>query len=198
MQIFRGEYPNPQFERSDWQSLNGEWDFGFKKAVREYKFSSDESMAADICKSNNYTRKINVPFCIESKLSGIGYTDFANRVWYRKMVIIHKKNNRVFLHIGAADYLTTVLVNGKYAGRHKGGYTSFHFDITELVNDGENEIFILCEDCVENPLVIRGKQSERKESHNCDYTRTTGIWQSVYLEFTPENYIKNFFKKILN
>ena len=192
MQAFRSEYPNPQFERLNWQNLNGEWDFGFKKAARGFKFSVDEKTAVDIYKSNSYTHKINVPFCIESKLSGIGCTDFVNIVWYRKKAVIHKNSDRVFLHIGAADYLTTVLVNGKFAGRHKGGYTSFKFDITALVNDGENEIFILCEDCVKNPLVIRGKQSERKKSHDCDYTRTTGIWQSVYLEFTPQSYIKNF------
>lgn len=192
MQDFRSEYPNPQFERSNWLNLNGEWDFGFKKAARGFKFSEDEKTAVELYKSNSYTHKINVPFCIESKLSGIGCTDFVNMVWYRKKLAIHKDNNRVFLHIGAADYLTTVLVNGKSAGRHTGGYTSFRFDITELVCDGENEIFILCEDCVKNPFVIRGKQSERKKSHDCDYTRTTGIWQSVYLEFTPQNYIKNF------
>ncbi|MCM1115020.1 MAG: beta-galactosidase [Clostridium sp.] len=191
MHIYRNEYPNPQFERPNWQTLNGEWDFGFQKAIRGYKFSADENTAIDIYNKNNYTHKINVPFCIESTLSGIGYTDFVNMVWYRKRVMIDKGDNRVFLHIGAADYLTTVLVNGKPAGRHKGGYTSFQFDITALVSDGENEIFILCEDCVNNPMVIRGKQSERKKSHDCDYTRTTGIWQSVYIEYTPQSYIKN-------
>lgn len=84
MQVFRSEYPNPQFERFNWQNLNGEWDFGFKKAARGFKFSVDEKTAVDIYKSNSYTHKINVPFCIESKLSGIGYTDFVNMVWYRK------------------------------------------------------------------------------------------------------------------
>lgn len=192
MKLYRTEYPNPQFERSDWQSLNGEWDFGFKKAVKRFKFSTDEERAVDIYNRGTFSHKINVPFCIESKLSGIGYTDFVNMVWYRKKVFIKKDDKRIFLHIGAADYLTTVLVNGKLAGRHTGGYTSFQFEITEVIKDGENEIFILCEDCVNNPLVIRGKQSERKKSHGCDYTRTTGIWQSVYLEFTPQNYIKNF------
>lgn len=188
----RKEYPNPQFERKSWQNLNGEWDFGFKKAVHGFKFSEDEKRAEEIYKKNIYTHKINVPFCIESSLSGIGYTDFVNLVWYRKKVTVNKNGGRIFLNIGAADYLTTVLINGKFAGRHKGGYTSFKFDITDLAENGENEIFILCEDCVKNPLVIRGKQSERKKSHNCDYTRTTGIWQTVYLEYTPENYIKSF------
>lgn len=192
MKTYRTEYPNPQFERKNWQSLNGEWDFGFKKAARGFKFSDSAQTAIDIYHKNSYSHKIQVPFCIESKLSGVGYTDFVHRVWYRKKVWIDKKGHRVFLHIGAADYLTTVLVNGKAAGRHKGGYTAFQFEITDLVCDGENELFILCEDCVSDPLVSRGKQSERKKSHGCDYTRTTGIWQSVYLEFTPQNYIKDF------
>lgn len=191
MKTYRNEYPNPQFERENWQSLNGQWDFGFKKATAGFKFSSNENTAVKIRKNNDFPLTINVPFCIESRLSGIGYTDFVNMVWYRKKVNISKNGKRVFLHIGAADYLTTVLINGEPAGRHKGGYTSFSFEITELVTDGENEIFILCEDSVKNPAVMRGKQSERKKSHGCDYTRTTGIWQSVYLEYVPLDYIKS-------
>ena len=173
MRVYRTEHPNPQFKRENLVNLNGEWDFGFEKANSDFNFSEDESRAARIQAINIYTRKINVPFCVESALSGIGHTDFVNLAWYRKKVNIVKNENRVFLHIGAADYLTTVLVNSKPAGRHKGGYTSFSFDITELCEDGENEIFILCEDSVKNPLVMRGKQSEEKESHGCDYTRTT-------------------------
>ena len=192
MNIYRQEHPNPQFERSQWQNLNGEWDFGFKKTAVGFKFSKDERRALKYHNKNYYPYKINIPFCIESELSGIGNTDFVNLTWYRKKVNIHKNGKRIFLHIGAADYLTTVLVNGKSAGRHSGGYTSFKFDITDLVADGENEIFILCEDDVKNPLVCRGKQSEQKKSHDCDYTRTTGIWQTVYLEYTPQEYIENF------
>lgn len=192
MNIYRQEHPNPQFERSQWQNLNGEWDFGLKKAAVGFKFSDDERRAVKYHNENHYPYKINVPFCVESKLSGIGNTDFVNLAWYRKKVNIHKNGGRIFLHIGAADYLTTVLVNAKPAGRHSGGYTSFNFDITDLAVDGENEIFILCEDDVKNPLVCRGKQSEQKKSHDCDYTRTTGIWQTVYLEYTPQEYIENF------
>lgn len=192
MNIYKTEHPNPQFMRKNWVNLNGEWDFGFEKAKSGFKFSADESTALKIYGENCYEYKINVPFCIESVLSNIGYTDFVNRVWYRKRVEIRKNDFRVFLHIGAADYLTTVLVNSVPAGRHKGGYTSFSFDITDYVQNGENEIFILCEDNVKAPLVMRGKQSERKESHDCDYTRTTGIWQSVYIEYVPSSYIKSF------
>lgn len=191
MHVYRKEHPNPQFERLNWKNLNGEWDVGFKKVPVGFKLSTDESVALSYYNKNEYPCRINVPFCIESALSGIKNTDFVNLVWYRKKVDIHKTDGRIFLHIGAADYLTTVLVNSKPAGRHKGGYTSFKFDITDLAVDGENEIFIFCEDDVKNPLVSRGKQSEQKKSHDCDYTRTTGIWQTVYLEYTPQEYIKN-------
>lgn len=192
MNIYKTEHPNPQFKRENWVNLNGEWDFGFEKAKAGFKFSTDESRALKIYGENRYEYKINVPFCIESALSNIGYTNFVNLVWYRKKVEINKNDGRIFLHIGAADYLTTVLVNSKPAGRHKGGYASFSFDITDYVVKGENEIFILCEDNVKSPLVMRGKQCEQRKSHACDYTRTTGIWQTVYLEYVPNNYIKNF------
>ena len=185
-------HPNHQFERKNFISLNGKWDFGFKKSERGFKFSEDFEKAIEVYNADDYNYQINVPFCVESVLSGIGYTGFINMVWYRKKISIKKDDKRIFLHIGAADNLTSVLVNGKPVGRHKGGYTSFKFDITDFVNDGENEIFILCEDDVKNPYVIRGKQSEKLKSHGCDYTRTTGIWQNVWLEYTPQSYIENF------
>ncbi len=192
MNIKMAKHSNPQFQRENFQNLDGKWDFGFQKAKFGFKFSTDEKRAVEIRDKKTYTHKINVPFCVESELSGIQYKDFINMVWYRRTTLIKKDGNRVFLCLGAADHLTTVLVNGELAGRHKGGYTSFKFDITDLIVDGENEIFVLCEDDVKNPFVIRGKQSEWKKSHACDYTRTTGIWQSVYIEYVPENYVKNF------
>ena len=90
MMSYRQEYPNPQFERKNWQNLNGEWDFGFKKSERGFSFSTDENRAIDVHKNSKYPYKINVPFCMESTLSGIGYTDFVNMVWYRKSVLIKK------------------------------------------------------------------------------------------------------------
>ncbi len=192
MNIKMAKHPNPQFERKEIEILDGVWDFGFQKAKVGFKFSTDDKKAVEIKNSNIFTHKINVPFCVESELSGIQYKDFINMVWYKKTVEIKKNGNRVFLCFGAADHLTTVLVNGKLAGRHKGGYTSFRFDITDISVEGENEIFVLCEDDVKNPFVIRGKQSEWKKSHGCDYTRTTGIWQSVYLEYVPETCVEKF------
>ena len=185
-------HPNPIFERDNWQSLNGEWDFGFsKKADKNYKFLTEEKIL-DFYKQSVFTHKINVPFCIESALSGIGYTGFLNRVWYKKRIHITSNGNRVFLHIGAADYKTTVILNGEIAGSHKGGYTPMCFDITEFAVDGENELYILCEDNTRDSLIAGGKQSDRKNSYACSYTRTTGIWQSVYVEYAPFDYVKNF------
>lgn len=185
-------HPNPIFERDNWQSLNGEWDFGFsKKADKNYKFLTEEKIL-EFYKQSVFTHKINVPFCIESALSGIGYTGFLNRVWYKKRIHITSNGNRVFLHIGAADYKTTVILNGEIAGSHKGGYTPMCFDITEFAVDGENELYILCEDNTRDSLIAGGKQSDRKNSYACSYTRTTGIWQSVYVEYVPFDYVKNF------
>ena len=185
-------HPNPIFERDNWQSLNGEWDFGFsKKADKNYKFLTEEQIL-EFYKQSVFTHKINVPFCIESALSGIGYTGFLNSVWYKKRIHITSNGNRVFLHIGAADYKTTVVLNGEIAGSHKGGYTPMCFDITEFAVDGENELYILCEDNTRDSLIAGGKQSDRKNSYACSYTRTTGIWQSVYVEYVPFDYVKNF------
>ena len=191
MDIF-SNHPNPLFEHEKWQSLNGQWDFGFTRAKSGFIFSKNEMKAVRIRSTADYPYKINVPFCVESELSGIGYTDFINAVWYRKTVDINAGDDLVYLNIGAADYITTVLINGKSAGRHKGGYTSFRFNITDLIKNGENEIFILCEDNVKDPLVPAGKQSDRKNSYACSYTRTTGIWGNIYLEYVPKEHIKNF------
>ncbi|MCR5207118.1 MAG: beta-galactosidase [Eubacterium sp.] len=189
------QHPNPQFEREAFVLLNGEWKFDYTKAVRSGKTlskDSGEAVAAREALKNGYRYTINVPFCIQSCLSGIGETGFIATAVYKKTVNIAKNGRRVFLNIGAADYLTTVLVNGKPCARHRGGYTPIRAEITDFVTDGDNEIFIYCEDNEKSPYICRGKQSEKLKSHGCDYTRTTGIWQSVYLEYTPASYIKNF------
>ena len=114
-------------------------------------------------------------------------------VWYRRTVELKafQLEKRAVLHFGAADYKTVAYINGQKAGEHAGGYVSFCFDITPFVREGENEIVVYCEDNTRDPMIPRGKQSEEFYSHGCDYTRTTGIWQTVWLEFTPETYIKS-------
>lgn len=184
--IPRPEYPNPQFERSDWINLNGEWQFEMDqgRSGRERELYKAESLSG----------KILVPFCPESELSGVGYTDFISAVWYRRTVNIpeEKLTGRVFLHFGAVDYEAFVYVNGKLAGSHRGGYIHFSLDITDYVKAGENVIVVCAEDDSRDPLIPSGKQSFLYASKGCHYTRTTGIWQTVWLEFTPKSYIKNF------
>lgn len=186
MTIPRSEHPDPQFQRKDWLNLNGEWDF-------EFDFGNS-GLRAGVLEKDEWSRKINVPFCPESKLSGIEYTDFIAAVWYRKSVTVTEAQleSRVLIHFGAVDYETYLYVNGEEAGYHKGGYTSFTFDITEFLTAGENVIAVNARDDVRDPLVPRGKQSELYNSHGCDYTRTTGIWQTVWLEFVPKAYVKSF------
>lgn len=186
--ISRKEFPNPQFERESWRNLNGEWDFTIDMAKTGKERGLEKPNAKD------YDRTINLPFCPESSLSGIGNTDFMFAVWYRRTVSISEgeAKGRVILHIGACDWLTELFVNGNSVGTHFGGYSSFSFDITEYVNVGDNNIVIYAEDDMTSGKQACGKQSIKLRSYACSYTRTTGIWQTVWLEFIPDSYIKNF------
>ena len=184
MSIPRAEHPKPQFERKDWMNLNGKWDFCYDNGRSGIARKVYE-------KKEEFNMQITVPFCVESSLSGIANKDFMYGVWYRKEVTIPEEyaGKRTVLHIGAADFKTYVFVNGKEVGTHEGGYVSFKFDITAFLQEGENVIAIYCEDDTRDPRIPRGKQSEEYYSHGCDYTRTTGIWQTVWLEFTEKEYI---------
>ena len=183
--IPRPEHPNPQFQRRDWMNLNGKWSFKIDK--------SKSGLAKKYYQpQTKFDRTINVPFCPESVLSGIEYKDFMDAVWYSREFTIPEKYSglRTILHFGAVDYKATVYINGKEVGTHTGGYISFEFDITDYITDGKNVLTVYAEDDTRNPLQPRGKQSEEFYSHGCDYTRTTGIWQTVWLEFVPESRIK--------
>lgn len=170
--MYRPEYPRPSFVRENWINLNGIWDF-------------------EIGNDNVFDKVIEVPFCPESALSGIGHKDFMYDLQYRKTVEITAEQlaGSVVINFGAVDYECTLFVNGKNAGYHKGGYISFSFDITEYLVKGENELVLSVKDDTKNPAIPMGKQSDRFESYGCSYTRTTGIWQTVWLEFTGKTYI---------
>lgn len=185
MNIYRQEHPNPQFERKSWTNLNGEWEFEI-----DYGNSGIER---EFYKREKLNGKIIVPFCPESELSGVGHKDFMAAIWYRRMFRLtgQQLSGRVILHFGAVDYEAVVYVNQKEVGRHFGGYTSFSFDITDFVADGENVLTVCAIDDIRSPYQSRGKQSEMYHSHFCEYTRTSGIWQTVWLEYIPENYIKS-------
>ena len=184
--IPRNEHPNPNFKRNDYIILNGQWDFEL-----DLGNSGKERNLFDI--DAQFSKKINVPFCPESELSGVGYKDFMAAVWYKKTVEItdEQLNGKAFIVFGAVDFHASVYVNGELAGEHFGGYTSFRIDATKFLKVGENTITVCAQDDTRSVLQARGKQSELFYSHSCDYTRTTGIWQTVYMEFCPENYIKS-------
>ena len=184
--IPRNEYPRPQMVRSGWKNLNGEWQFQFDhgRSGRELGMHRYEKLE----------RTITVPFCVESKLSGVMYKDFIGAVWYRRSFELTQQEltGRCLLHFEAVNYMAQVWVNDKQVGVHKGGYSPFSFDVTHLARAGENTVVVYVENDVRNPMQPRGKQSEMHWSHGCDYTRNSGIWQTVWLEFVPETYIESY------
>lgn len=181
--IPRPEHPRPQFFRENWRNLNGTWDFDFDFA--------DSKKHQGWAEKYDYPQKILVPFCPESELSGIGYTDYMNAVWYHRSFDVSAQElaGRVLIHFGAVDYKTEVFINGKSVGDHIGGYISFCFDITEMLVEGENHVVVYASDHIRTHKQPSGKQSYEYASKGCYYTRTTGIWQTVWLEFVPETYL---------
>ena len=173
----RPEYPRPQFERAGWVNLNGEWtcsfDFGGSGMEREFY------------KSNGFDKKITVPFCPESKLSGIGYTDFINHFWYQRPITIPQEwsGKNILLNFGAVYYKSEVYIDGVLANRHFGGTSSFAVDITSLVKPGQtHSLVVYVESNVRGAKQAAGKQNLQYASYGCNYTRTTGIWQTVWME----------------
>lgn len=168
----RTEHPRPDFVREDWVSLNGEWEFSFDKPV--------------------FDQRIQVPFAYQSQMSGIGSAEEHEEVWYRRSFWADGeklKSRRLLLNFGAVDYEARVRINGKFAGSHRGGHTPFCLDITELAEAGENMLEVYVRDGQETDKP-RGKQSWTGEPFGCWYTPTTGIWQSVWLEYAGETYIR--------
>lgn len=182
----RPEHPRPDRQRDDqhWLSLNGRWEFEIDRSA-----SGEERGCAS---GRGLEGEIIVPFCPESQLSGVGERDFMNCVWYRRRISVPERwaGRRILLHFGACDYATTVWVNGKRLGAHEGGYTPFTFELTGLLEGrGEDELVVRALDDSRLPGVPRGKQSPRYESYGCLYTRTTGIWQTVWLEAVPRTFV---------
>ena len=179
----RCDYPRPMWERGEWYSLNGEWEFAF-----DFGISGEER---DMFIDGEFTHKIKVPFCPESELSGLGYRDFMPAVWYRKKFTLPKLDGkRAVIHFGAVDYESKVWINGKLCGTHKGGYCAFEYDITDKLVDGENTVVVLAKDDNRSWRQPRGKQCLAYKSRVCSYTRTTGIWQTVWIEILPDLYLE--------
>lgn len=185
-EAMRLEYPRPQMVRDAYVNLNGVWEFEIDagRSGKEREFY----------KRDNLNQFIHVPFCPESRLSGVEHTDFMECVWYRREIEIPKEWNekRVLLHFGAVDYAATVYVNGKEVGTHRGGYTPFSFDITDFLNRDDKNVVMLCaEDNVRSFRQPGGKQCNKYASWGCSYTRTTGIWQTVWMEAVDKAHVCN-------
>jgi beta-galactosidase/beta-glucuronidase len=175
--IPRPEHPRPQFERKDWINLNGTWTFTFDPGKSGHQRGLEESKGFD--------RDIQVPFCPESKLSGVQHVDFIERMWYHRVIEIPSSwdGRRVLLHFGGVDYACEVYIDGVLVERHWGGSAPFTYDITRFVKAGSKHHLVLqVRDDMQQRIQPLGKQSAHFKSHGCVYTRTTGIWQTVWLE----------------
>ena len=183
--IPRPEYPRPQFVRPGWMNLNGIWQFEIDHGA--------SGRARGLVEKEELNSRILVPFCPESDLSGVGYKDFMLAVWYRRTFTLPREamGKRVFLHFGAVDYKCEAWVNGQSVGVHEGGYASFAFEITSVLKEGENTLVICADDDQRHGRQPYGKQCYDYHSCGCSYTRTTGIWQTVWLEWVPEVFIKS-------
>ncbi len=179
----RPEYPRPQFRRQDWTNLNGEWRFAFDDGDVGRAEGWQNVTPAGL-EGARFDRAIAVPFCYQSNLSGIGETDFHDVVWYAR-TFGHPPggdDERLLLHFGAVDYRATVWVNGTHVASHEGGHTPFSADVRFALGEGENVLVVRAEDPSRDATIPRGKQYWKERSEGIFYTRTTGIWQTVWLE----------------
>jgi hypothetical protein len=181
----RPEHPRPDAFRENWVTLNGEWQFEID--------AKGDGEARGLKSGKDLDAKIVVPFCPESKLSGIGHYGLMKNVWYRRPfeVPAAMKGKRVRLHFGGVDYRAWVWVNGQLVGEHSGGNVAFSFDITKLLRDGPNELVVRAFDDTTSGCQPTGKQTHNV-SEGCVYTRTTGIWQPVWLEAVGSSFVESF------
>lgn len=178
----RAEYPRPQFERSEWQNLNGDWTY----ALDLVKSGVEAGWAA----SKGFQDHITVPFCPESRLSGVEHKDFIPAMWYHRTIAMPQawQGKHVILHFGAVDYRSRVFIDGKAVTEHFGGSSSFEVDITREVADGrQHDLVVYVQDDLRSHQQAAGKQSRQLNSYGCMYTRVTGIWQTVWLEAVAQN-----------
>lgn len=175
--IPRPEYPRPQFERTEWINLNGTWTYEFDL--------SNSGKNRKLFEAKSFNNTITVPFCPESKLSGVSYTDFINQMWYQRSLSIPAEwqGKKILLNFGAVDYFAEIFIDGEFVGNHCGGSSSFSIDLTQSVKPGQtHNLVVFVIDDIRSGAQAVGKQSPQVSSFACFYTRVTGIWQTVWLE----------------
>lgn len=173
------DYPRPQMQRDEWMNLNGKWDYIAGKDIADATTATQPP-------SFDKAEKINVPYPPESYLSGIQKKQEIN-MWYKRTFTLPASYNgkHVLLNFDASDYQTTVFINNKKAGTHIGGYDAFSFDITSYLQNGSNTIVVGVQDKND------GRSVSGKNGPRGDYTFTSGIWQTVWLEPVSTNYIQS-------
>ncbi|MFI7068028.1 glycoside hydrolase family 2 protein [Kribbella sp. NPDC050124] len=178
----RPEHPRPQFVRPEWLNLNGEWQFEIDQA--------DTGLERGV-RDRELQQRIVVPFAPESKLSGIENVDFLEAVWYRTTVTIPADwtGKDAVLHFQAVDQDATVWVNGVEVVRHRGGFTPFSANLRDVARPGEEALVVVRARDTRQGVQARGKQTSVYFNHGCLYTRTTGIWQTVWLEAVPTTHL---------
>jgi hypothetical protein len=173
-------HPRPQLVRSHWQNLNGLWKFAY----------DDEGKCIQPSDLKQWTHLIEVPFAPESTRSGIGDTNFHPNCWYEREFSTPEVDGRLLLHFGAVDYRARVWVNDKYIAEHEGGYTNFSLDITHALNDsGTTKVTVWAQDDPQDLAKPRGKQDWQLKPHSIWYPRTSGIWQTVWVERVGKTYL---------
>lgn len=176
------EYPRPQLVRDQWLNLNGKWRFCYDDDGR-YKMPEGVP---------EWTHEITVPFAPETEMSGIGDTGFHRVCWYERDFELAPGSARTILHFGAVDYACRVWVNGQLVAEHEGGHTPFAADITAAMKaDGRQTVTLWVEDDPADLAKPRGKQDWLLEPHSIWYPRTTGIWQTVWVEQVSPTYIQS-------
>lgn len=173
----KAEYPRPQFERQEWVNLNGEWTYNI-----DY---TGVGLEREYYKSAGFDGKITVPFCPESKLSGVEHKDFIEHLWYQRKLSIPSnwEGKKILLNFGAVYYRADIYLDGKFVTRHFGGSSSFSVDMTPYVKaGGDHNLVVYVHSDLRSLKQTAGKQCLRDKSYGCNYTRTTGIWQTVWME----------------
>lgn len=176
MSVPRSEYPRPQFRRQEWLCLNGEWQF---------EIDAGDSGEARGMVGLELNGSIRVPFCPESELSGVGNTDYLNAVWCRRKIAVPAEwaGRRVLLHFQAVDDEATVWLDGRRVAWHRGGWTPFRADLGDV--GGRTVTVVVRARDNHREAKAQGKQSIQYDNRGCRYTRTTGIWQTVWMEPVP-------------
>ena len=190
----RPEYPRPQLRRGRWHSLNGTWSFAYDDNDRGRARGWQHLRAHDLDSGGGpLTHRIVVPFCPQSPLSGIGDASFHDVVWYARTFIGPRRSDRerVVLHFGAVDYRAAVWVNGQLVATHEGGHTPFAADITDVLSATDNVLVVRAEDPGSDPTIPRGKQDWHQHPSHTFYGRTTGIWQTVWLEVVDRTHVSD-------